>query len=217
MPQLVIPPGYRERKAAEAAAKEKRLAEIEREIQRETAKLYQERVEAVDQDDPMRSAFTALKRQAGGKEFTYLGRVVSPGETFEDVIEKIPAGELETGALVARGLSTRLLTERGTLRGRHLLTHLAAQDPQSREALTADTRAELAELGAAIQKGFESQPELIKRVVRLLIGSGATVYEDLQHLARGERPPSWSRGEASTLSERLRQIEDRARDVGWNR
>ena len=49
--------------------------------------------------------FSKLKEAAGGKSFTYLGRVVQPTDTFEDVLKKIPVAELETAAGVGRALA----------------------------------------------------------------------------------------------------------------
>jgi hypothetical protein len=49
--------------------------------------------------------FSQLKQAAGGASFTYLGRVVEPNETFDDVLKRVPIGELETGAAVGKALA----------------------------------------------------------------------------------------------------------------
>jgi hypothetical protein len=46
-------------------------------------------------NEGMSAVFDSLKRAAGARGFTFLGRPVTKDMTFEDVLKKIPAAELE--------------------------------------------------------------------------------------------------------------------------
>ena len=58
-------------------------------------------------ENAMLSIFDQLKKQAGDKEFLFLGRRVTQDMTFDDVLNTIPLGELETASTVAKALSAR--------------------------------------------------------------------------------------------------------------
>jgi len=45
-----------------------------------------------------RQAFNELRRTAGDRGFTYLGRIVTKDMTFDECFEKAPIGEVDTGA-----------------------------------------------------------------------------------------------------------------------
>ena len=55
--------------------------------------------------DLVEGVFSQLKAAAGDRGFTFLGRRVTQDMSFDDVLEKIPVGELETAASVGRALS----------------------------------------------------------------------------------------------------------------
>jgi hypothetical protein len=44
----------------------------------------------------MAKIFDQLKRESGGRGFTFLGRAVTKDMTFDDVLKKTPEGELES-------------------------------------------------------------------------------------------------------------------------
>jgi hypothetical protein len=49
---------------------------------------------------------TASKRAAGDRGFTFLGRAVTKDMTFDDVLKKIPAGELEEAGTAIKSILT---------------------------------------------------------------------------------------------------------------
>ena len=145
--------------------------------------------------------FSQLKKAAGGKTFTYLGRLVTPDMTFEDVLAKIPIGELETAASVGRGLAINawkrlvpsappLPPTKGGGVGQLPIFKAASLAHSSASYLTPQDKGEYDRYSEDPQAYTKDQPGIVKFYFGKAIPEAA---QDVSQLIEGKTPDRWTK------------------------